>query len=228
MKNRRSPAEAFAIILLLAIMLMVVVSPALSSGCDAGENCYNGVVENQGEFQPHGDLLFSTSDCPTSFEQMVILLINAERAYQGLPPLLLDIRLQDAARWFADDLAIYGLQDPVDHDSRGESQDYRLRVERGYDYDWKNETIALGFGPDNLANTPDEVVAGWMNSHSAVLLHPSAEHIGVGYVHREGLLWDDVTVADFASPDEPGESRQPPLPTCDPGFHRLLFPIIFK
>jgi uncharacterized protein YkwD len=228
MKSRRSPGEVLAILFLLTIMAVVVVFPALSSGCNAGEICINGAGENQQGFQPFRNLLVSASDCPTTFEQMVILLINAERANQGLPALLLDIRLQDAARWFADDLAIYGLQDPVDYDSRGKSQDYRLRVEREYDYDWKDETIALGSGPDTLADTPEEVVAGWMNSHSAVLLSPSADHIGVGYVDREGLLWDDVTVADFASPDEPGEIRQPPLSTCDPGFHRMYFPIIFK
>jgi uncharacterized protein YkwD len=158
---------------------------------------------------------------------MVILLINVERANQGLPLLLLDIRLQDAARWFAEDLAINGLQIPVDHDSRGFSKDYRIRDERGYDFDWIDETIALGTGPDNGANSPEEVVAGWMNSHSAVLLSPSAEHIGVGYVHLGGPTWDDVTVADFTSP-EPTESRQPPLSSCDPGFYRMRFPIIIK
>lgn len=226
MKSRRSPGEVLVILFLLTIMVVMVVSPALSSGCDAAENCFNGVVENQGGFQPLGNLLVSTSDCPTSFEQMVILLINSERANAGLAPLALDIRLQAAARWFSTDLAINGIMFPSDphKDSNGNSTEQRFTLQ-GYPYLEVGETIALGFGGPNA--TPEEVVQGWMGSpiHHDILLGDTYVHIGVGYTHYSGGIWDDVTVADFGSSSD---GRQPPLSTCDPGFHRMFFPSIYK
>ena len=104
------------------------------------------------------------------------------------------------------------------------NDEWRLTNE-GYPHIEVGETIALGFGGPNA--TPEEVVHGWMISpiHHDILLGDTYEHLGIGYTHLIGGIWNDVTVADFGSSSD---GRQPPLPTCDPSFHRKHFPIISK
>ncbi|MCH7588933.1 MAG: CAP domain-containing protein [Chloroflexi bacterium] len=186
-----------------------------------------GIDLSSAIFSPFTALL---SDCPTTFEEQVILLINIERSNVGLPPLTLDIRLQSPARWFSNDLVVNGITNLADphEDSNGDSPGERVTA-AGYAWSWVGETIIFGSGGPN--DTPEEVVQGWMASspHRAILLHSTPTHIGVGYTHDPlGVPYQDVSVADFASLLSPSDPRQGPPSTCDPGFFQSHFPFITK
>lgn len=182
-------------------------------------------VSENGLGSPSGGVVYngSPADCPADFEAQAMLLINVERSRVGLSPLELDTRLQAAARWFSNDVAVNGLQDPPHEGSDGSTP--QLRIEReGYNATESGETLGLGLGGG--LDTPQEAVEGWMNSmsHKEILLG-DFEHIGLGYTHTPTGDWNDIWVADFAN--TAGARSAPPM-ECDPGYHEMFFPIIGK
>ena len=227
MNTRSVPIELFAISITLAIIGVVMVSPAFSSGCNETESCPVDYVnetypaDTQDSFLLLNPLPASPSDCPSSFEERVILLINVERAYAGLTPLTLDIRLQAAARWMSDDMA--DRDDPTTHiGSDGSTLGDRI-LREGY--------VIAGVGAaENIAGgfqTPESVVAGWMLSpdHEANILTPGFEHLGVGYTYQNMPIYDHYWTVDFGATNDP---RDPPLTSCDPGFYQIRFPIVMN
>lgn len=204
-------------------MIVEMAFPAFSAGCGAASDC----LDESLMLEPMLPLPATQADCPTEFEERVILLINVERAIDGKPPLMLDIRLQAAARWMSDDMAARD-EIPADHlGSDGSTP--RQRMEReGYFPNF------IG-GPENIAggfSTPDSVVAAWMGSagHRANILDTLFEHLGVGYTYLDnpsvpGPGFDHYWTVDFGATDDP---RDPPLATCDPGFYQMPFPLVKK
>lgn len=226
----------WGIVLLWVILIFVNHTGPQSAGASAGRctSCIEnsgtnpqftrgaGIEPAQVTFSP---LTASVSDCPTTFEVQVILLINVERSKVGIPALALDSRLQSPARWFSNDVVINGLQDPPHNGSDGSTPQSRATA-AGYIWTWVGETMILGSG--GAVDTPEEVVQGWMSSdpHKAILLHTTPTHIGVGYTHDPlGVPYEDVSIADFGSTDGP---RQGPPASCDPGFFQIHFPIVTK
>ena len=119
------------------------------------------------------------SACPTPLELEVVLLVNAERAGQGLAPLQVDDRLTAAAQGHARDMA---QNDFFSHTgANGSTFDERIRDE-GYSGGSLGENIAAGY------SSAEAVVAGWMDSpgHRANILNSSFGHIGVGHVLEAG------------------------------------------
>ncbi|HID87669.1 MAG TPA: CAP domain-containing protein [Anaerolineae bacterium] len=118
-----------------------------------------------------------------TYEQQVVELINEKRASQGLPPLKICPELMAAAAVHSQDMATHNF---VDHTgSDGSSPWDRFRRE-GYELTWGGETIAAG------PVTPQEVVAGWMESdgHREILLISQFREIGVGYASSAfGHFW---------------------------------------
>lgn len=228
MKDRRTPLVIGSLFFLFTFLCVAVASPAFSSTCGAGQNCLtNAVVELQRDDglqtnQLRGVLLATTGDCPSSFEERVILLINVERSIAGVAPLTLDIQLQAAARWMSDDMAD---QDtiPENHIGSDGSTPRDRMLREGY------VPSFLG-GPENIAGgftTPDSVVAAWMGSqgHKDNILNPIFEHLGVGYTYQDMPFFDHYWTVDFGATDDP---RDPPLSYCDPGFYQTQFPIVLK
>jgi uncharacterized protein YkwD len=160
--------------------------------------------------------------CPTDFEYQVVILINQQRAEAGQDPLLIDLRLQRAARVHSEDMAI---NDFFSHTGSDGSTFAERIGDQGYPLQAGGETIAAGY------TTPEAVVQGWMNSepHRAILLGEEYEHIGVGYSYiDEGLpppddLYDRYWTADFGSTLD---ARQAPPHWCDPTAARLYLPLV--
>lgn len=233
MKDRRTPFVIGTLFFIFAFFCTAVASPAFSSTCGVGQDCsINAVVELQRDDglqtnRPHGAILAAPGDCPSSFEERVILYSNIERAIAGLAPLTLDIQLQAAARWMSDDMAAVCMADPEcnlpeDHKGSDGREWWQRILDEGYDYTFAAENIAGGF------TTPESVVAGWMASpsHRDNILSTNFEHLGVGYTYLNTPSgYDYFWTVDFGATDDP---RDPPLSSCDPGFYQTQFPIVLK
>ena len=135
----------------------------------------------------------------TAFEQEVVVLVNQERADNGLAPLKLNTDLSYAARFHARDLLV---DDYFEHDSYDRQNgnlvkvcDWNTRIENYYSNRyWLGENIAAG------QRTPEEAMQSWMNSegHRANILRPEFREMGVGYFDGGGkyyAYWDQ----DFGS-----------------------------
>lgn len=219
--NILRPATFRLSIITLAGILLVSVPPVFSLDCAPGLLCDQLAAGDSGEFPDPRVLLATGADCPQSFEERVILLINVERANAGVPPLSLDIRLQAAARWMSDDMAS---EDDIPPDLVGSDDSTTAeRIAReGYTSTAESENIAGGFA------TPDSLVAAWMSAPGIYrdnILNPSFEHLGVGYTYLDQPIWDHYWSVTFGATDG---SRDPPLTSCDPGFYRIPFPVVKK
>lgn len=120
-------------------------------------------------------VLIAAAFTPESGERAMVRLINEQRASQGLSQLRRVHVLDQAARWFADDLA--ARDTGLDHvDSHGRRVTHRI-----YDFGYR----AIRKSAENIAygsENPKETHERWMNStgHRRNLLDPDLEDIGVG------------------------------------------------
>jgi len=104
----------------------------------------------------------------------VIELTNQARAAHGLPPLKMSSLLNESAQVQTDDMATNSFHDHIGSD--GSTPGDRI-YRTGYDAVATGENVACG------DPTPEQVVAGWMDSpgHRANILNPAFREIGVGY-----------------------------------------------
>lgn len=128
---------------------------------------------------------------PARVRSEVLDRANAERAAAGLPPLVLDSRLNDAAQRHAEDML---LRSYYSHSSpEGSSPGVRVR-KSGYTPLRVGENIARG------ALSVNEVMDNWMASreHRKNLLHPGFTDLGVGVaVGRNSVGYTVLWVQDF-------------------------------
>lgn len=127
-----------------------------------------------------------------TFREQVVMLTNAEREKAGLPPLVRNSLLDQAAQAHAESMAhndFMGHTDPVNRTSPAD----RITA-TGYQWAKIAENVAAG------QQAPAEVVSGWMNSpgHRKNILDPDLKEIGIGYFYE-----DDDT---FPSADTPYRS----------------------
>jgi hypothetical protein len=163
-----------------------------------------GVGWRHGTANAAGATLQGTIRCPTQSEMQVADLINAERTKKGLPPLAIDIRLQEAAVSHSEDMAN---NDFFSH-TGSDGSSLIDRLERaGYPWHRAGENIAAG-----LSN-PASAVAGWMDSpgHRANILNPSYEQLGVGYAFESSATYRHYWTSDFGASTDGG---QPPPAEC--------------
>lgn len=126
-----------------------------------------------------------------AFETEVVELVNQARAqgatcgsqsFAATGPLAMEGRLRCAARVHSLDMAERGFFDHVNPDG----EDPFVRMEQaGYSFQAAGENIAAG------QTTPQEVVAGWLESpgHCSNIMSPDFTQIGVGYVSApQGML----------------------------------------
>jgi uncharacterized protein YkwD len=116
--------------------------------------------------------------CATELERQVLVLVNAERAALGRPPLALDVRLGAAARRHAEDMRDGCF---LSHTGSDGSSAFARMADAGY-AGGMGEVAAAGSWP----YPPQSVVNSWMNSagHRAILVDSRARHLGMGYAAR--------------------------------------------
>lgn len=126
-------------------------------------------------FDDNGVLSDDTIAKKTEYEQKVITLINEIRAKENLKPLTYTVALSRAASVRAEEISL-----KFDHIRPDGSEWYTVFEEVNQDIDGTGENIAR-----NL-NTPEDVVAGWMDSvaHKENILNPKFRFIGVGYLKK--------------------------------------------
>jgi uncharacterized protein YkwD len=133
----------------------------------------------------------------SSFETVLLGLINAERESRGLHAYRLQSQLQSAARRHSRDMACNAF---VSH-TGSDGSSVRDRVEEeGYDWSWIGENIfATG---DTSSAAPQRAFEWWMNSapHRANLLSPNYTEIGIGVVYLSGSGYGGYFTAVFARP----------------------------
>ncbi|MDJ1169811.1 CAP domain-containing protein [Roseofilum sp. BLCC_M154] len=108
------------------------------------------------------------------FINRVVELTNFQRSQFGLPPLVLNAQLTQAAQVHTQNMAF---QDFFSHTGLdGSSVGDRINA-TGYQASTWAENIGTGY------QTPEQVVDGWMNSpgHRANILNANVQEIGVGY-----------------------------------------------
>jgi len=137
-----------------------------------------------------------------AFETEVVVLVNEERAqgatcgsdsFAAAGPLTMEPRLHCTARVHSLDMATRGFFDHVNPD--GEDPFDRM-TRAGYDYQAAGENIAAG------QTTPQEVVAGWMESpgHCSNIMSPDFTQIGVGYVFTAEGQFPHYWTQTFGTP----------------------------
>lgn len=146
--------------------------------------------------------VFGVPSANEAYEQQVIELVNAQRLANGnLPPLKWVDTLTDAARYHATDM---GQDDYFNHDTYDRVNGALVkvcgtwdRVVGYYGSGWSAlaENIAAGY------STPEQVMAGWMNSsgHRANILNPHLREIGVGYASVTGSTYTRYWVQNFGA-----------------------------
>jgi uncharacterized YkwD family protein len=116
-----------------------------------------------------------------SFEEQVAVLVNEQRAANGLAPLTLNAALSNAARAKSQDMHDNKY---FSHTSPTYGSPFEMLTAFGISYRSAGENIAMGY------STPEAVMSAWMNSegHRKNILNPSYTQIGVGYV-ADGNYW---------------------------------------
>ncbi|MCL6285243.1 CAP domain-containing protein [Ruegeria sp. 2012CJ41-6] len=143
-----------------------------------------------------------------SFERLMLDLINQERAKAGVDPLKLELRLNDSAEDYSEDMLE---QDFFSHTGQDGSDPGDRMREAGFQFSgswtwgeniaWQSERGATGIA-DDVANLHQ----GLMNSpgHRANILNPNFEVIGIGIERGNYNGWDAVMVTqNFARTGAP-------------------------
>jgi uncharacterized YkwD family protein len=120
--------------------------------------------------------LKATATSPSTFQEQVVKLVNAERAKQRLRPLAHRADLKTVAQKKAADMINSNY---FSHTSPNYGSPFDMLRTFGINYMAAGENIAKG------QKTPQEVMNAWMNSsgHRANILKPDYDCIGVGLYH---------------------------------------------
>ena len=110
-------------------------------------------------------------------ESRILALVNEERKSRGLRPLVLNPRLDQAAKLHAGNMAAFKKMSHVLPESRFPTLSHRAQYV-AYPYAMIAENIALGY------SDAESVVRGWMESpgHRRNILSTEAVEIGTGIV----------------------------------------------
>ncbi len=131
-------------------------------------------------FQPPSTIAQLTQPPPPTYEQRLLELVNQERWRNGrLPPLKGSTRLELAAEAHSNNMALLNFLDHCNFDT---GSSFWQRIEQAGYTGWAvaGENIAAGY------KTPEEAVAGWMQSqtHRSNILSPDFWEMGSGYVYQ--------------------------------------------
>lgn len=139
---------------------------------NSGNSGNAGNSDNSGTTNPHNSGL--TPADKSQFASEVIMLVNQERAKQGLNSLTADSELNNMALVKAKDM---NDNNYFSHTSPTYGSPFEMMKSFGISYSYAGENIAKG------QKTPADVVNAWMNSegHRANILSANFTLIGVGY-----------------------------------------------
>lgn len=180
------------------------ISGCLLGPSDDFDDGGDGGVTPEGEDVPASAYCDPVSDFDAdaaAAELRVLELVNEVRATGGscggqafgaTGPLQMNGALRCAARVHSLDMASRGFFDHVNPDG----EDPGIRIERaGYGYFTAGENIAAGQA------TPEEVMAGWLDSpgHCMNILSPDFAEIGVGYVSAPGSAYPHYWTQTFGA-----------------------------
>lgn len=117
-----------------------------------------------------------SAESPSTFQNQVAQLVNAERAKHGLKPLVHRADLKNVAQKKAEDMINSNY---FSHTSPNYGSPFDMMRTFGISYSSAGENIAKG------QTTPQQVMNSWMNSsgHRANILSSSYNTIGVGFYH---------------------------------------------
>lgn len=140
--------------------------------------------------------------CPATTGQEILERMNEVRGGAGLEPLVVDVRLVQAAREHSESMVendFFGHRGPD-----GVEPADRV-TETGYSWTFVAENLAAG----DL--TPTQVVAGWLESplHRDNMLERAAAHVGIAYV--EGSVsgqYQTYWTAVFADSEDPPQTPE--------------------
>ena len=150
------------------------------------------------------------TDADPSFdneEQAFLALINEYRLQNGRAPLITDCRLNAAADWFANDMAIDNYWASNHHDNEDPPRSPRERAAAfGFDAP-VGENLAAGF------TTAAVVFQAWQSSpgHDSNMLKESYVVIGIGRAYHPAAQYGWYWVTDFSAYVPP-----PAQPQCAP------------
>jgi len=169
-------------------------------GCkDVTDTVYRdlGVAQGQGETWL---VLAAALEAPAAGEsaavgERVLALVNEARAdrrrcglkrFEAVPPLVASAALQAAASAHAEDMARRGV---MDHAGGDGSTPAERATRAGYDWRTVGENVATG------QSTPEQVVAGWLDSprHCANIMSADFTEMGVAVASNAGgVYWAQV------------------------------------
>jgi hypothetical protein len=150
-----------------------------------------------------------------AFIQEVVDRTNQFRAQNGLPPLTIDLDLNEAAQNHTEDMAF---NDYFSHYGRDGSRPWDRAEDAGYESGTVGENIAVGY------RTPAAVVDGWINSdgHRAAMLNARYNEIGVGYYYLENDTGQVNYKSYWTQLFGKGEIESPPV-SLPPSFDPLQY-----
>ena len=130
--------------------------------------------------RPSASKPLQSTTANSSYAAQVVSLVNAERAKQGLPALIVSTTVQQAAQTRAGEL-----KSSFSHTRPSGASCFTALTEAGVSYTRAGENIAYG------QSTPEAVVQSWMSSsdHRANILSSSFTTIGIGYTVVNGTAY---------------------------------------
>ncbi len=145
-----------------------------------------------------------------SEEMTFLTLINQYRASNGLGLLSVDSKLNDTARWMAQDLAA---NDYFSHtDSLGRDP-FRRMDDFGYDYNtWRGENLVAGTEGAQASLDMWEGSPG----HNANMLNANYTVIGIGRVYGPASTFGWYWATEFGGQADPAPPRERPVPPPAP------------
>lgn len=119
-----------------------------------------------------------TTTSSSQYAQQVVNLVNAERAKEGLSPVSVDTKVENAAQTRAQEIVTSFSHTRPNGTSFGTA----LKA-AGVSYNACGENIAYG------QKSPEAVMTAWMNSsgHRANIMNANFKYIGVGYYQVNGV-----------------------------------------
>lgn len=134
----------------------------------------NPQIENPELIYPGQEISIPVDRETTAIEKEVVDMVNAERAYHGLPALSYNWELARVARYKSEDMRDNHY---FSHNSPTYGSPFDMIKAFGISFTAAGENIAMGY------KTPADVMKGWMNSpgHRSNILNGGFTQIGVGY-----------------------------------------------
>ena len=163
--------------------------PQQNGNCNANTGNNNNTNNNTNNNNVPNDNINNSGVAVSTQKKMedeVLVLVNKERAKNGLKALTMDENVRKVARTKSSDMST---KNYFSHTSPTYGSPFDMLKSFGISYKSAGENIAQGY------TTAEAVVNGWMNSsgHRANILNASYTKIGIGY-ETDGNYWTQMFI----------------------------------